>query len=57
MFFVVVELAHLVSDKLELRIRESAEMDLQPSDFVLAPEQQGPIQVVVFVNSLLVISY
>ena len=57
MFFVVVELARLASDKVELRIRESAEMDLQPSDFVLAPEQQGPIQVVVFVNSLLVISY
>ena len=55
MFFVVVELARLASDKVVLRIRESA-MDLQPSDFVLAPEQQGPIQVVVFVNSLLVIS-
>ena len=54
--FVVMELACLASEKAELlNLCESA-MDLQPSDFVLAAEQQGLKQVVaVYINSFLII--
>ena len=48
---MVVELVHLASDKVELLNLIKSAMDLQPSDFVLAQEQQGLIQVVVYINS------
>ena len=50
---MVVELACLASEKAELLNPCKSVMDLQPSDFVLAQEQQGLIQVVsVYINSL-----